>query len=83
MRQLALVLHTLMLAAAAACHSPARTTVTPENLIGTYRFERSGTNLGRDWSVRSTLTLDSSTRYELENTIRNGDETNDEFELGV
>jgi hypothetical protein len=66
------------------CHSSQpETAIAPEDLMGTYRFERAGTNLGRSWSVRSVLTLEDAGHYVIDNTIRTSDETNDETETGT
>lgn len=73
-----------VLLAGSACHSsPPATAVTPEDLMGTYRFERSGKNFGKSWSVRSVLTLEASGHYAVDHTIRTSDETNDETETGA
>jgi hypothetical protein len=81
-RSTAVVMSLLSLIVAQGCRSRPVTAVQPDDLIGTYAFERSGKNAGRNWSVRSILTLERANGYELETRIRTADESSDETETG-
>jgi len=57
--------------------------VTPAQLAGTYMFDRSGHNRGRNWSVNSVLTLTEPGSYVLDYKIVNDGERNDEMQTGM
>ena len=66
------------------CHSSKpQTVVTPAQVAGTYTFDRSGHNRGRDWSINSVLTLTEPGSYVLDYKIVNDGERNDEMQTGT
>ena len=70
-----------MMVLALGCRVTPRPTVTPEQLDGVYKLDRSGQSAG-GWHVTSTLTLTAPDHYELETVVRARGEEQEELENG-